>query len=64
MAGVARVLGLAEAQLRPFASGYLQWLAERPEGRPFHDEIETVLAPHLQRSQSATDGRTPRRSFS
>jgi curved DNA-binding protein CbpA len=29
--------------------GYLQWLATRPEGRPYRAEIEAVLAPLLKR---------------
>jgi curved DNA-binding protein CbpA len=29
--------------------GYLQWLASRPEGRPYRAEIEAVLAPLLRR---------------
>jgi curved DNA-binding protein CbpA len=28
--------------------GYLQWLAERPEGRPYADEIERFVAPHRE----------------
>ena len=42
--------------------GYLQWLAERPEGRPFLTEIEAVLAPHLRGARSAADGHTSHRS--
>jgi curved DNA-binding protein CbpA len=28
--------------------GYLQWLAERPEGRPYAEEIERVVALHRE----------------
>ena len=41
---------------------YLQWLAERPEGRPFRAEIDNVLAPYLGHArQAATDARPPHR---
>lgn len=38
-------------------NGYLMWLADRPEGKPFNDEIRTVLegmrpaAPDLNRDK-------------
>lgn len=33
--------------------GYLQWLADRPEGRPYRDEIQAVLQP-IKRSWTRT----------
>ncbi len=38
--------------------GYLRWLMDRPEGRPYRDEIEAVLAPMWR----PIDGRTPERA--
>ncbi len=42
--------------------GYLQWLADRPEGQQFRPEIEAVLAPHLGHARPAADPRSARRS--
>jgi len=36
--------------------GYLQWLAERPEGRPYRAEIEAVLEPLVQHQAGFPSG--------
>ena len=37
--------------------GYLRWLMDRPEGRPYRHEIEAVLEPIWRRTERAAPGR-------
>ena len=50
-----RHIGWSLGEIARVDAGYLQWLAGKPEGRPYLAEIEKILAPILQ----TADGRGP-----
>jgi len=50
-----RHIGWSLGEVARVDPGYLQWLARKPEGRPYIAEIERILAPILR----TADGRDP-----
>ena len=60
-----RHLGWSLGEIARIDPGYLDWLSDRPEGRPYADEIDAILRGRGLRtgpgSGAETGARTPRR---
>jgi hypothetical protein len=55
-----RFIAWSIGEVARYDPGYLEWLDQRPEGRPYRDEITAVLRERGWRQASDPHGRTNR----